>query len=184
MNGHRCSIRLPDVDYGRCGLYFFTLCTINRDALFGSIDGEHVQHSPAGKIVCEEWLRTPIIRPGITLDEWIVMPDHFHAIVDIDEDKHRDTRCVGAHRCAPCHSVDDRSKVMKRQPRSLSTLIAQFKATTTRRINEIRGTPSQKVWQRGYYERIIRNEVELDKLRQYIRDNPANWNTDPENAQQ
>jgi putative transposase len=172
MPGHRRSVRLPDVDYGRSGLYFVTLVTQDRDPLFGRIVDGQVYLSPAGEIVREEWLRTPDIRPGINLDEWIVMPDHLHTIIDIDSETHRSMKfgCVGAHRGAPCPSNTGQS--LFRASRSLGSLIAQFKGVTTHRINAIRNTPGVKVWQRGYDEHIIRNAVELDKLRDYIRNNP------------
>ena len=162
---YRRSTRLRNFDYGQTCAYFITLCAKNREPLFGRILNKIVELSPAGQAVAEEWLRTPSIRPGIQLDEWIVMPDHFHAILFMDAGIHRENGDVGAHRCAP----EDK---LHRPSRTLGFLIAQFKATTTRQINEMRGTPGQKVWQRGYNDRIIRNEVELDKLRDYIRNNP------------
>jgi len=136
------------------------------DGLFlGKIVNAAVHLSDAGQIVKKEWLRTPLVRPGIYLDEWIIMPDHFQAILFMDEEIHRDMGGVGAHRCAP-------EMELHREPRTLGSIIAQFKATTTRRINEIRAMQGQKIWQRNYNDRIIRNEVELDKVRKYIRNNP------------
>ena len=128
-------------------------------------------------------MRTPDIRPGITLDEFVVMPDHFQAIIDIDAEKHQPNKYtrVGAHRGAPCQINNDTShpsnteQSLSRAPRSVGSLIAQFKGITTHRINALRDTFGKKVWQRGYYERIIRNLVELDDTRQYIRDNPRHW---------
>jgi len=162
---YRLSIRMPSFDYGQSCAYFISLVAVDQQQLFGRIVNNVVELFDAGQIVQEEWLRTPSVRPGVYIDEYIIMPDHFHAILFIDMEIHRDQRTVGAHRCAPANQLN-------RQPRTLGSLIAQFKATTTRRINEIRGTPEQKVWQRNYNDRIIRNEVELDKLRKYIRNNP------------
>jgi len=162
---YRCSTRMPSFDYGQSCAYFISIVTVDRKPLFGRILNYAVELFEAGRIIQDEWLKTPSIRPGIYLDEWIIMPDHFHAILLMDTDIHRGHGPVGAHRCAPANQL-------QRQPRTLGSLIAQFKATTTRRINEIRGMPSQKVWQRNYNDRIIRNEVELDKLRKYIRNNP------------
>jgi putative transposase len=93
------------------------------------------------------------------------MPDHLQAILFIDQEIHGDNGNGGAHRCAPGNSLH-------RKPRTLGSLIAQFKATTTRLINDLRKTPGQKVWQRNYHDRIIRNEVELDRVRRYIKNNP------------
>jgi len=172
MPGNRTSLRLPDYDY-RFGGFFFTLVTENRMPLLGQIINGEEHLSPEGQIVAEEWLRTPILRKEIQLDEWIIMPDHFHAIVFIDNGH------VGGACWRPCPSEregirDNSEGIQSVQPsnRSLARMINQFKATTTRRINEIRHTPGQSVWQRNYNDRIIRNEVELDQLRKYIRNNP------------
>jgi len=173
------STRLPDYDY-RFGAFFFTLVTENRLPIFGRIINKEIQLSREGMIVKEEWLRTPIIRQEVELDEWIIMPDHFHAIVFMDGFKTMgDGGHVGGDCCRPCPSndgtiPDNKYRIQSIQPlnRSLARIISQFKATTTRRINEIHQTPKKPVWQRGYDERIIRNEVQLDKLREYIRTNP------------
>jgi putative transposase len=177
--GNRRSTRLPEYDY-RFGAFFITLVMENRIPLLGKIINQKVELSEEGKIVAEEWLRTPVIRKEITLDEWIVMPDHFHAIVIVDGSAAN--RNVGGACWRPCPSnedqiQDDRERIRKIQPasHSLARMINQFKATTTRRIiNELRSSPGIRIWQRGYDERIIRNEVELDKIRKYIRENPRN----------
>jgi len=164
----RRSIRMPGFDYRTPGGYFISLVVMDRMPLFGRIINGNVELSQAGQIVAEEWLRTPSIRKEITLDEWVIMPDHFQAIVWING-------TVGAGGCPPGNDrIRQYNPIGGPSPQSLSILIAQFKATTTRRINEIRGTPGQKIWQRNYYDRIIRNEVELDKERRYIRNNPRN----------
>jgi putative transposase len=162
---YRHSTRLRAFDYGQTAAYFVSVVVEDRQHMFGRIVDKIVQLSKAGEIVRDEWLATSWIRPGIYLDESVVMPDHFQAILFMDMEIHRDNGDVGAHRCAPVNPF-------QRQPRTLGSLIAQFKATTTRKINEIRGTKGQKVWQRNYHDRIIRNEVELDKVRKYIRNNP------------
>jgi len=181
MSGNRRSVRLPDVNYGRSGFYFVTLVTQDRAHIFGRVIDGQVHLSSADEIVRDEWLRTPVIRPGVNLDEWIVMPNHFHTIIGIDSEAHRDNRYgrVGAHRSAPCPSSG--VPMLSRAPRSLGSIIAQFKSVTARQINTIRDSQGVRVWQRGYDEHIIRNEVELDKVREYIRNNPRNWDTDPEN---
>ena len=158
-------MRLLGFDYGRDAAYFISLVVQNRQPLFGSIMKAEVYLSAAGQIVKREWLRTPSVRPGICLDEWIIMPDHFQAIVFIDEERHRGMRDVGAHRSAP-------GIQLQRSPRTLGSMIAQFKSVTTTLVNRLRDTPGQQIWQRGFHDRIIRNEVELDKVRRYIRDNP------------
>jgi putative transposase len=180
MPGNRRTVRSPHFNYAASAVYFITLCTENQTPLFGVVIDSTVCLSELGVIVKDEWLKSPLLRPTVHLDEWRVMPEHFHAIVGLgmkpDEiGKEGQGGIVGAHSCAPCHEDKDQMESFQRQPRSLSTLVAQFKATTTRAINERRGTPGEKVWQQNYNDRIIRNAVELDKLRDYIRDNARNY---------
>jgi putative transposase len=133
----RHSTRLPSFDYGQTCACFISLVVQNRERLFGKIVNCRVELSDVGMIVAEEWRRTPIVRPGIYLDEWIVMPDHFQAILFIDEETHRANGFVGAHRGAPADPLH-------RNPRTLGSFIAQFKATTTKRINDLRQTLGQR----------------------------------------
>ena len=99
------------------------------------------------------------------------MPNHIHGIMVIRDQ----SGVVGAHGRAPLPQTPHR------QPRSLGSFVAGFKSAATKRINVIRGTPGQSVWQRNYYERVIRTDAELNHIRQYIADNPAYWDEDPEN---
>jgi len=170
---YRHSTRLTGFDYGQDAAFFVSLVVENRQPLFGRIIDAEVQLFAIGEIIKREWLRTPSVRPGIFIDEWVIMPDHFQAIVFIHQDRHRgtigDMRSVGAHRSAPVipHEIP-----LQRQSRTLGSMIGQFKSVTTTQINRIRRTPGVPVWQRNYHDRIIRNEVELDKIRRYIRNNP------------
>ncbi|MBD2306175.1 transposase [Chroococcidiopsis sp. FACHB-1243] len=166
----RQSIRLRGYDYSQAGAYFITICTYQKECIFGEVMDCQMRLNKVGCIVAEECLRSPTIRPGIELDEWVIMPNHIHAIVIFTSS----VRILdsGAHNnCAP----------LRRKPRSLSSLIAGFKSTTTKQINEIRQTPKISVWQRNYYERVIRNEASLNKIQQYIINNPFNWLHDLDN---
>ena len=167
---HRQSIRLRGYDYSQAGIYFITICTHHRECIFGEVVDRQMRLNKVGCIVAEEWLRSSKIRSGIELDEWVIMPNHIHAIVVFNSSIEIPDP-VGANSCAPLH----------RKPRSLSSLIAGFKSTTTKQINEIHQTPKIPVWQRNYYEQIIRNEVSLSKIQQYIINNPSNWLHDTEN---
>ena len=169
QNHHR-SIRLANYDYAQAGAYFVTVCTHERMCLFGDVILETMRPNDTGQVVHDEWLRTAEIRPDINLDSFQVMPNHLHAIVIFDEEV-SSKLTVGAHSRAP----------FSRQPKSLGSLVAGFKSATTKRINQLRGTPGTPVWQRNYYERVIRNEREMDATRQYIVDNPAKWAEDAEN---
>ena len=175
---HRRSIRLKGYDYTQPGAYFVTICTHGRKMLFGRVVDGEMQLNEFGEIVREEWFRSPDIRAEIELfpTEFVVMPNHIHGIVWIVE---TDTD-VGAHSRAPLRR--DRAP-LHRPPRSLGSFIAGFKSVVTKRINALRETPGARVWQRNYYERIIRDERALNAIRRYILTNPSRWSLDRYNPQ-
>jgi REP element-mobilizing transposase RayT len=121
----------------------------------------------SGEIVWEEWFHTAQIRPNVQLheDEFVVMPNHVHGIIWIVDEK-------ATHRVAPTKHPRDP------KPGSLGAIIGQYKSITTKRINQLRNSPRIRGWQRNYYDRIIRNESELDVIRKYIQTNPFNWEMD------
>lgn len=169
----RRSIRLKGYDYSQAGAYFVTICTHNRQCLFGDIlDGE-MRLNDAGWVVANEWIKTPVIRNEIELDEWVVMPNHFHGILVIT-DSAPDRHCMGDGR----GTGDRRVAPTGPQPRSVGAVMAGFKSAVTKRINECRQTPGAKLWQRNYWEHIVRNEPELSRIREYIHNNPAQWEMD------
>jgi REP element-mobilizing transposase RayT len=159
---HRHSIRLQGYNYSQSGAYFITVCTYQRECLFGEIIADEMRLNSCGQIVYEEWDRTSSIRREIDLDLFIVMPNHLHAIVVIDN-----VEKSGAPRRAPLQTP-------YRPPKSLGSLVAGFKSVVTKRINLLRDTPETPVWQRNYYENIIRNEKMLTNMRQYVLSNPSN----------
>ena len=169
---HRRSIRLPAWDYRWPGAYFITVCTYRRVPLFGDVVDGRMQVSAFGRVVMEEWDRTPTIRPELTMDAFVVMPDHIHGIVIITDVS------VGAQGPAPLRGRKTRGGRPKRQPRSLGAFISGFKSAVTKRINRMRGTPRSPVWQRNYWERIIRDMDEMNAVRRYIANNPARWGHD------
>lgn len=176
---HRRSIRLQGYDYSQAGAYYITICTQKRACLFGQIvDGEMVLNE-YGEIVKTEWLKTSKIRRNITLDEFVIMPNHLHGIIIITE-KNEMANIVGAiHRIAPTNEIQQPPRL---QSGSMGAIIGQYKSIITKRINQIRDTPGFSVWQRNYYEHIIRNENELNRIRKYILNNPANWLNDKNRA--
>ncbi len=162
----RRSTRLPGYDYSRHGAYFATVCTRRRVPLFGDVVDGEMRLNGWGRVVEEEWLRSAEIRREIVLDAYVIMPNHMHAIIFIvSDDPGRGDRPV-----APTTS-NQRPKGPL--PKSLSSLMAGFKSAVTKRINTLRGTPGTPVWQRNYYEHIIRNERELARIRRCMLDNPA-----------
>jgi len=163
----RRSVRLLGYDYSQAGGYFITICTQNRRCLFGKIVGDVMLLSDIGRIVESEWLRTPSFRPQIELDEFIIMPNHFHAIVLIPD-------CRGVLQYAPTHRLVSPSQ-------TIGAIVRGFKGATTKRINTARGTPGEPVWQRNYYDHVIRNEDDLAATRGYILNNPPAWALDEEN---
>lgn len=167
---HRRSIRLCGFDYASSAAYFVTVVAQGRECLFGNVVDGIVELNDFGRIVRDEWLGTESLRPNVFVDSFVVMPNHFHGIVWI-------THRRGAARCAPTGGVT-RVNVA---PRSLSAIVRSFKSAATKRINILRGTPGVPVWQRNYWERIVRDDAELDRIRRYVADNPRNWPTNAEN---
>ncbi len=186
----RNSIRLKGYDYSSAGFYFVTICTHKRQCLFGEIVNDEMVLNEYGKIIAEEWVKSAKIRQEIELDEWIVMPNHFHTIIALAQPvadiAHQPP--VGANGCLPssCLPSDDSPATNDNsqrvappmKPRSLSSAIAGFKSAATTRINTIRNAPGTPVWQRNYYEHIVGNQSSLEKIRHYIQNNPKSWNTD------
>ena len=181
---HRASTRLQRFDYSLTGAYFITIVTCQREMLFGEIVDGEMRLNRRGEIVQEEWFRSAEIRKEIQLffDEFVVMPNHIHGIVWIvDGNIVIDTKVesdhnVGATGRSPLR-LDNHPRGPK--PRSLSSFVAGFKSSVTKRIrDELNETG---VWQRNYHDRIIRNDRELDAVWKYIESNPHNWITDDEN---
>ena len=133
--------------------------------------------SVVGKIVSNEWIRTKQIRQNVVLDEWVIMPNHFHGIVIIDNDR------VDCNVETPRRGVSTTSKrnlhhKIQWKPNSLGSIICQFKSITTKQIHSVGF--HNFAWQPRFYEHIIRNEKELNKKREYIINNPIEWKLDNE----
>jgi REP element-mobilizing transposase RayT len=176
MKHNRRSIRLKDYDYSQTGMYFVTICAKDRKCLFGKIKNEEMELNELGEIIEEEWIKSSEIRKEICLDEFIIMPNHLHGVVFIDNGDDvlmEDDAAVGANGRSP----------LRMKPKSISSFMAGFKSAVTKRINLFRNTPASPIWQRNYYERVIRNEKELDGIRQYIYYNAGNWYNDIENPE-
>jgi len=165
----RRSIRLRDFDYATHGAYFVTLVTHERRELFGRISGDAVELNAAGRIAQEEWLRSGEIRSNVEIDAFVVMPNHFHGVIFLLRDDE------GALRSAPARAFGSS------MAGSLPVVIRNFKGAVTRQLRE--GGFAEPVWQRNYYERVIRDERELQAIRQYIIDNPQQWALDKENPE-
>lgn len=173
---HRRSIRLKHYDYSQTGFYFITLCVQNKESLFGEIIENKMTLNAAGEMIEKEWLTLQKRFTHIDSHEYVVMPNHLHAIIE-----------VGAAQMIPLHanngqpegfpSIDENAK------NTLSDIIGAFKSITT--VEYIRGIKTSswqnfegKLWQRNYWEHIIRNEQSFNDIAQYIVNNPQNWEID------
>jgi REP element-mobilizing transposase RayT len=178
---HRRSIRLTGYDYSQAGVYFITICTKDRECLFGDVVNGKMTINTWGEIVLTCWVALPQHYPHVDLDAFVIMPNHVHGVVLITHDLG-----VGAGlkpaRTKPARTKPAPTNQMKRH--GLSEIVRAFKTFSARRINESRGTPAVPVWQRNYYEHIIRDENELNRTRDYIQNNPAHWSEDENHPEQ
>ena len=151
-NRHRRrSIRLKDYDYSRIGAYFVTICAYRRQALFGEISNGEMVPNPLGHAVDRHWAHLAQHHWHVELDEYVVMPNHFHGILILAQQSNQ---------------------------HDMTEVIRGFKTFSARRINQLRGLKGVPVWQRNYYEHIIRDQAALENIRRYIQRNPKTWETD------
>jgi REP element-mobilizing transposase RayT len=165
---HRQSIRLRDYDYSKEGMYFVTICAKNHECVFGSIVGGAMQKNDVGHAVERYWNEIPQHFPHVGLDVYVIMPNHLHGIV-----------IVGANNHSP-----SLPPVLKRPPRpatsgtskTLGSIVRGFKIAVTKWMRSNTAIPD--VWQRNYLEHVVRDESELERIREYIQNNPAQWEMD------
>ena len=148
---HRRSIRLPGYDYSQEGAYFVTICIWQRQCLLGDIEERNMILNRYGQVVDFNWLNLTKVYPNIELDSFVIMPNHIHGIIVI-KNRHK------SH--------------------GLSEIVRGLKTFSARRINKLRAVSGIPVWQRGYYEHIIRNETTFSNIQEYIINNPYKWETD------
>src|SRR3990172_7499849 len=183
---HRRSIRLPGYDYGQATAYFVTICTQNRECIFGDVIERQMVLNDPGKVVESVWRELPEHYPGVAVDACAVMPNHLHGIIIL----------VGAGPSACPHppgqpqGVDGGpgrpQGVAPTKALSLPDVVQRFKSLTTAKYRKgVRDSGWQpfagRLWQRNYYEHVIRDGDDLDRTRQYIAENPLRWQEDPEN---
>ena len=165
----RRSTRLPGYDYAQPGAYFVTLCVQQRECLLGEIESAGMACNEAGAMIEMWWRELPRKFPACSGDAFVVMPNHMHGIIVIDELAGADARHKDAHTSA-----------------SLPRIVQWFKTMTTnayiRGVDERGWMPfARRLWQRNYYEHIVRDEIDLNRIREYILNNPLNWEDDPDN---
>jgi REP element-mobilizing transposase RayT len=156
-------LRLKSYDYSKTGGYFITICTHNRRSLFGEVINQEMWLNEAGEINEQWWLKLRNKFSKISLDSYIIMPNHLHGIIMINS--------VGAIHELP----------LLRRQMLIPKMVGYFKMNSAKYINKLKDIKGIPLWQRNYYERIIRNENELSRIREYIQNNPLKWDLDREN---
>ena len=152
----RKQTRVPGFDYASGGAYFVTICTFNRGRILGTVADSAIRLSDAGTIVAEEWLNLRETFPSVTLDEHVVMPNHLHGIITISTD------------------------ASERQ--TLGTIVRKFKNASTHRVRRACSDREMQLWQRNYYDHVVRCENDLNRIRSYIALNARHWNEDEHNV--
>jgi REP element-mobilizing transposase RayT len=171
---NRRSIRLKGYDYSQAGAYFITLCTQNREHLFGEILSGEMQLNAFGRIAYQEWLKTPEIRSNLELDVFVIMPNHMHGILLLTSPP---IRKGVLHTPQPENNMARRVQPQLQSPsETVGAIVRGYKSAVTRQINSIRG--NVPVWQRNYYEHIIRDERAYHHISEYILNNPFKWEAD------
>ena len=177
----RRATRLRDYDYSQPGAYFVSICVQHRKCLFGTITDGKMRLNEIGQIVVECWNRIPQHFPSVELGESVVMPNHFHGIIswDITETRTPHPR-ENRNRRGEVPTPDDinRNRRGEVPTPALGKIMAYFKYQSTKHINQHHNTPGTRIWQRNYHDHIIRDDTDLQRLRQYIQDNPMKWELD------
>jgi putative transposase len=181
---HRRSVRLRQYDYAQAGAYFVTICVQGRECLLGEVVSAAVVLSPFGRMADNWWNDLPRRFPDLDLDGWVVMPNHMHGIVVLSEPVAQTTNgeplTVEGRETPPLPvrpAVGAGSPRPRRRP-TLGQVVAYFKYQSTKSVNQARSTPGGRFWQRSYYDHIIRDEASLDRLRNYVVENPLRWELD------
>lgn len=156
----RKSIRLKYYDYSSVGFYFVTICCFNRLPLFGNIENGIMKLNECGKIAHNEWIKTFEMRTNLEIDEFVIMPNHVHLIVYIKENNHQEENVN-----RPFRSPSD----------NLGSIIRGYKSAVSQKLKDYIPHP---IWQRNYYEHIIRDEHSYQMIWDYVVNNPLLWEKD------
>lgn len=176
---HRHSLRFKDYDYTQAGAYFVTICTKNHQCIFGEIQQGRMQLNATGRLAAAQWQQLPNRFTDLDLGEWVVMPNHIHGILVItgmgEASLDIESGDAGylSWDASPLRPVGT-------MPGSLAAIIQNYKSISSRRISAQDEKLKGLIWQRNYYEHVIRNERELRAISEYIQTNPQNWQKDTE----
>ncbi len=180
---NRHSIRLKGYDYSQAGLYFITICCHDKMRLFGEIENGGMKLNDAGIIADECWKEIPMHFPDAVLHEYIIMPNHIHGIIELKQ-KNINNTDVGFEKTVVgienFQSLQHQNKFQKMIPRSIGSIIKGFKIGVTKWFRS--NTEIVTIWQRNYYEHIIRNRKSYQTISEYIINNPAKWKKDKLNT--
>jgi len=169
----RRSVRLPGYDYSNIGMYFATICSDRRRCIFGQVQGSNVALSPIGEIVRICWIEIPKHFPNVKIETYVVMPNHLHGILTLQsklpEANSQDTATGTAEAFG------------RPRPGSIPTIIRSFKSATSKRARETGLVSGGSIWQKGYFEHVVRNTREYVEITNYILLNPARWANDEDN---
>ena len=182
----RHAMRLRGYDYSQPGAYFVSICVQHRKCLFGTIIDGQMRLNEIGEIVVECWNRIPQHFPSVELGEYVIMPNHIHGIIASNivgarsprpiEAEHSISPTVGARSPRPTENTKNHTDEIRSPP--LGKIIAYFKYQSTKHINQHHNMPGTRIWQRNYYDHVIRDDTDLQRIRQYIQDNPMKWALD------
>ncbi|MGH3089021.1 MAG: transposase [Rubrobacteraceae bacterium] len=169
---------MRNYDYSCAGAYFVTVCAVDQGRLFGEVSDGEMEENDYAEAVRHCWEDLPDHYPHAALDAFVIMPNHIHGIVVLtgrspvptDGERADDERA--GFKPAPTGGAPPRH--------GLPEIVRALKTYSARRINALRGTPGAAVWQRGYYEHVVRDERDMERIREYIVSNPRNWQKDRE----
>jgi|WetSurMetagenome_2_1015567.scaffolds.fasta_scaffold39898_2 putative transposase len=196
VHGHRRSIRLDGYDYASAGAYFVTICAQDRACVFGDVVDGEMRANACGRIVQDVWAGLPARYANVELDAFVVMPNHVHGIIVLMDVARPDAGADGDARRGAIHCAHNKGVINHARTIAeigaanrragaagvppLGEVVRAFKAISTRLIHQ-HAMPGAAVWQRNYYESIIRDEDSLNRVRAYVSANPARWLTDRDN---
>lgn len=178
------SNRLKNWDYSSEAIYFITIVSQNRKCIFGVIENDMMVLNQKGKIIENELLKSIVIRERWFFHNWVIMPNHIHLLIEIklnpsNVETHNvvETHCSASLHCASLPLP------LSRKSNSISSFVAVFKSVTTKQNNELNeNNNGESIWQPNYHDHIVRNYNSLDRIYQYIKDNPKNWKIDSINS--
>ena len=178
----RRAMRLRNYDYSQPGSYFVTICVQHRKCIFGTIIDGKMRLNEIGRIVVECWNHIPQHVPSVELDEYVVMPNHMHGIITWARSPHTPENTSDRRGEVTSPSLDSWESTTSCRGEvtspSLSKIVAYFKYQSTKRINQHHNIFPLRIWQRNYYDHVIRDDIDLQRLRQYVQNNAMKWALD------